>query len=125
MKTVGDGTRILNFIIDTLIIFTLSFFMYKAWTWYVVYWNYPYYGFSWFFFGFLFIYYLFFETLFSRTPGKWVSYSKVVSSNGTKPSFTMLLVRSLVRIVVIDMFFIPVLGKPLHDYLSKTRVVQV
>jgi hypothetical protein len=29
----------------------------------------------------------------------------------------------LVRITVLDMFFIPFLGVPLHDYLSKTTVV--
>ena len=124
MKTVGDGTRALNFFIDTMIVFGLAFFIFKAWNWYVVYWGYPYYNFGWFFFGILFIYYLFFESVFSRTPGKWFSYSKVVEPSGKKASFFRILVRSLTRVIIIDMFFIPFLGKPLHDFTSKTTVIE-
>ena len=124
MRTVGDGTRILNFLIDTLIIFALAYAAYRGWTWYVVYWRYPHYNFDWFFFGVLFIYYLFFEGLFGRTPGKWFSYSKVVGMDGSRPGFGWIFIRSFSRLILIDMFFIPVLGKPLHDYLSKTRVVE-
>jgi len=125
MKTVGDGTRALNFFIDTLIIFTLAYFSFHGWNWYVMYWGYKPHNFGWFFFGILFIYYTFFETIFSRTPGKWFSYSKVVNSAGQKPSFGWILVRSAVRLTIIDMFFIPFLTKPLHDHLSKTKVVEV
>jgi uncharacterized RDD family membrane protein YckC len=125
MRTVGDGTRALNFFIDTLIVFGLAFFTFKAWNWHVVYWGYPYYNFGWFFFGFVFVYYLFFESIFARTPGKWFSFSKVVDQTGKKPSFGWIFIRSLTRIIIIDMFFIPLLGMPLHDYTSKTKVVEV
>jgi uncharacterized RDD family membrane protein YckC len=125
MKTVGDGTRILNFLIDTLIIFTLAYFAFKGWSFYVQFWGYPQYNFNWFFFGMLFVYYLLFESLFARTPGKWFTYSKVVDKTGKKPSFAAIFIRSLVRLTIIDLFFIPFLGKPLHDYLSKTQLVEV
>lgn len=125
MRKVGDGTRALNFFIDTAIIFVLAYTGYKVWSWYVIYWHYPYYKFGWFFFGILFIYYCFFEGLFSRTPGKWFTFSRVINVHQRKPSFLQVIVRSLVRITIIDMFFIPFLGKPLHDYLSKTEVVEV
>jgi len=125
MKPVGDGTRALNFFIDTLVIFTLAFFCFRGWNWYVMYWAYKPYNFGWFFFGILFIYYTFFEGLFGRTPAKWFSYSKVVNLAGKKPSFGWILIRSLARLTIIDMFFIPFLNKPLHDHLSKTRVVEV
>ncbi len=124
MRTVGDGTRILNFLVDTLIIFTISYFSYKAWNWYVIYWGYKYYSFPWYFFGAMFVYYSFFEGIFARTPGKWISYSRVVNGAGKKPFLGWILVRSLVRLTIIDMFFIPFLGKPLHDYLSRTAVVE-
>jgi uncharacterized RDD family membrane protein YckC len=124
MRTVGDGTRILNFLVDTLIIFTIAYFSYKAWNWYVIYWGYKYYSFPWYFFGVMFVYYSLFEGIFARTPGKWLSYSKVVNASGRKPFFGWILVRSLVRLTIIDMFFIPFLGKPLHDHLSRTRVVE-
>jgi uncharacterized RDD family membrane protein YckC len=125
MNTVGIGTRILNFLIDTLIIFVITFIVFKIRNWYVLYYHVRYFNFGWFFLGVLFIYYAIFEMLFARTPGKWFSYTKVVDRNGNKPSITAILIRSFVRMILIDMFFIPFLDKPLHDYISKTEVVEV
>jgi uncharacterized RDD family membrane protein YckC len=124
MKPVGDGTRILNFLVDTLLVFGLAYSGYKVWTWYVLYWHYTFYSFGWFFAAALVLYYFFFETFFGRTPGKWVSVSRVVTATGNRPGFIAVLIRSLARLTVIDLFFIPFLGKPLHDYLSKTTVVE-
>ena len=124
MKIVGDGTRALNFFIDTLLVFLLAFICIRIWDWYVVYWGYTHYKFGWFFFSIQFIYYFFFETLFARTPGKWLSYSKLVNLEGKKPGIFWVFIRSITRIIFIDMFFIPLLGKPLHDYTSKTTVIQ-
>lgn len=125
MRTVGDGTRILNFLVDTLLVFVIAYYSSKGWNWYVRFWNYPYYNFGWFFFGAMFVYYTFFESIFGRTPGKWLSYSKVVNEKGQKPFIGWIIIRSLARITIIDLFFIPILGKPLHDYLSRTKVVEV
>ena len=125
MKTVGDGTRTLNFLIDTLIIFAIAYFCFKGWNWYVLYWHYKPYNFGWFFFGILFVYYMFFESIFLRTPGKWFTYTKVVDTSGRRPSFIAILIRSLTRLIIIDLFFIPFLGKPLHDYFSRTQLVEV
>lgn len=124
MKTVGDGTRVLNFLVDTAIIFALSYFAYKGWMWYVMYWGYTPYNFSLFFFGILFVYYFLFESIFTRTPGKWFSYTKVVNRKGARPSVGAIFIRSITRLIIIDLFFIPVLGKPLHDHFSKTELVQ-
>ena len=124
MKTVGDGTRALNFFIDNLIIFTLAFFSFRGWNWYVMYWGYKGYNFGWFFFGSVFVYYTFFEAIFARTPAKWFTSTKVVTTTGGKPSLGWIIIRSLVRITIVDLFFLPFLGKTLHDYLSKTQVVQ-
>jgi uncharacterized RDD family membrane protein YckC len=125
MRQVGDGTRVLNFFVDTLLIFLLAYGASKTWNWYVLYWGYPFYNFGWFFFGGMFVYYTFFEAIWKRTPGKWLSYSKVVNEQGKRASFGQVLIRSLVRLTIIDMFFIPVFGKPLHDKLSKTILVEV
>lgn len=124
MKPVGDGTRILNFLVDTLLVFTMAYYSFGGWNWYVRYWGYPPYRFGWFFFGILFAYYFLFESIFGRTPGKWLSQSKVVSNKGKRASVGLVFVRSLVRLTIIDLFFIPFLGKPLHDYLSRTQVVE-
>ncbi|MGI8951124.1 MAG: RDD family protein [Chitinophagaceae bacterium] len=125
MINVGIGTRVLNFIVDTLLIFLLSFAAFKGWQFYSYYWGIIYFPFYYFFWSIIFIYYLFFESIFKRTPGKWLSFSKVVSKNGGKPSFIQIVLRSLIRLTIIDCFFIPFLDETLHDYVSKTKVVEV
>jgi uncharacterized RDD family membrane protein YckC len=125
MQTVGIGTRVLNFLVDTIIIALISGACYHDWNLYVMFYGYPGFNFGWFFFGILFIYYTIFEAIFSRTPGKWISFCKVVDKQGKKPSFPKILLRSITRLIIIDMFFIPFLDKTLHDFFSNTEVVEV
>jgi uncharacterized RDD family membrane protein YckC len=125
MQTVGIGTRVLNFLVDTTLIGIISGLLYHGWNLYVMFYHYPSFNFWQFFFGIVFIYYTFFETIFARTPGKWVSYSKVVYKQGNRPSFPKILLRSITRLIIIDMFFIPFLDKTLHDYFSNTEVVEI
>ena len=125
MQTVGIGTRVLNFVVDMLIISLISMFCFHGWNVYAQLHYLHVYNYGWFFWGTILVYYLFFEMLFARTPGKWLSYTKVVTSKGKRPSAGIIILRTLSRLIVIDMFFIPFLDKTLHDYLSKTEVVQV
>jgi uncharacterized RDD family membrane protein YckC len=125
MKRVGIGTRVLNCLVDTVIIALIAYGIYRVDVFYAMYYKaffMPYY--LWFD-AILVVYYTFFEYIFKRTPGKWLSYTKVVTNNGGKPSFLQVFIRSLVRLTVIDCFFFPFLEKTLHDYLSKTEVVEV
>jgi uncharacterized RDD family membrane protein YckC len=131
MRSVGIGTRTLNFIVDTLIISILTFIAHHAWEFYAFYYQKYFLTSSSFnalllFFSIILVtYYLLFESIFSRTPGKWLSLSKVVNRKGTKPGFFQILIRSFARLIIIDCFFIPFLDKTLHDYLSKTEVVEI
>jgi uncharacterized RDD family membrane protein YckC len=124
MRNVGFGTRVLNFMIDTLIVFGIAYGVNAWWDFQVMYWHYIFISFYVFFFGLIFIYYTFFEAIFKRSPAKWLTISKVVNRQGGKPAFWQILIRSLIRVTIIDCFFIPFLDKPLHDYLSKTEVVE-
>jgi hypothetical protein len=129
MKKVGDGTRVLNFLVDTLLYWILAILLYKWWNFHVLYWGYMHLNFGWFFFGSLFIYYFIFESLFAKTPAKWLTGCRVVSGKSTldntiKSSVGQILVRSFARLILIDPFFIPFLGTTLHDYLSGTMVVE-
>ncbi|MDR0792964.1 MAG: RDD family protein [Chitinophagaceae bacterium] len=121
----GIGTRVLNFLTDTFIILLLSYYaVYKPWSFYVYYWHYTFIPFYLFFWGTLVAYYFLFESIFKRTPGKWLTGTCVVNNAGSKPSVFWILIRSIVRVIIIDCFFIPFLNdKTLHDYLSKTNVV--
>jgi len=125
MNQVGIGTRVINFLTDTAIISLIAFILNKVWVFYVVYWNYSYINPLWIFAAVLFIYYFIFESIWARTPGKWLSYTKVVDKKGLKPGFGKIFLRSIVRLTVIDCFFIPFLDKTLHDYVSSTEVVEV
>ena len=125
MKQVGVGTRVINFLIDTIAVFLISYGLYKWWTFYVIYWKYTYFQYYYFFYATLFVYYTLFELLTSRTPGKWLTMTKVRTISGGRPAFYQVLLRSLLRLTIIDPFFIPVFEKPLHDALSKTVVVEV
>jgi len=125
MNQVGIGTRVINFLTDTAIISLIAFILNKVWVFYVVYWNYSYINPLWIFAAVIFIYYFIFESIWARTPGKWLSYTKVVDKKGLKPNFGKIFLRSIVRLTVIYCFFIPFLNQTLHDFVSKTEVVEV
>ncbi len=125
MNRAGFGTRVINFVVDTLLIFGISYGINSWWDFQVMYWHHTFIPFYVFFWSTVFIYYTFFELIFKRSPAKWLSFSKVVNMQGGRPAFWQILVRSLIRLTIIDCFFIPFLDKPLHDYLSRTEVVSV
>jgi uncharacterized RDD family membrane protein YckC len=125
MKEVGVGTRVLNFLIDTLLIWLISYLLFKWYNFYVYYYGYQSYQFYLFFYATLIIYYLVFELLFSRTPAKFISLTKVRHINGGRAAWYQIVFRTLLRLTLIDPFFIPFIGRTLHDAASKTRVVEV
>ena len=124
MKEVGVGTRVINFLVDTILIFLLAFSLYKWWSFYVFYWKYKYFPFYMFFWLTIFVYYTIFELIWARTPGKWLSISKVSNTSGGRAKWYQILLRSMIRLTVIDCFFIPFSDRPLHDTVSKTRVAE-
>ncbi len=124
MNKVGIGSRVLNFLLDTFLFFWLAYIAYKIWYFYAFYYGIKYLPFYDFFYMMWFLYYVVCEGLFARTPGKKFTYTKVVNKSGGRPAFWQILVRSIVRLTIIDCFFIPFLDKPLHDALSKTEVVE-
>lgn len=125
MNKVGLGSRVINFLVDTAIIFIITYIVNSIWVFYALYYHVFYLQFSYIFLLVQFVYYFFFELIFSRTPGKWLSYSRVVNKTGGRPSFLQILLRSLTRLLPIDCFFIPFVENTLHDYISKTEVVEV
>ena len=125
MNEPGIGTRVVNFLVDTSIICLISYGLFKWYGFYVEYWGYYPYQYYFFFYATLFFYYTILELLFSRTPGKWVTATIVKNKDGKRAAWYQILFRSLLRLTIIDPFFIPFLDRPLHDALSNTRVVEV
>jgi uncharacterized RDD family membrane protein YckC len=77
-----------------------------------------------FFTLFLFmLYYLFFEITFQRTPAKYITRTRVVMQDGSKPDAATIVKRTLARFVPFE----PVSGSKglwWHDNWTKTRVVK-
>jgi len=124
MRKVGDGTRALNFFIDTVTLMVIAMLLFRWYNWYVMYWRYTPLNFGWFFFGTAMVYYTLLEGIFAKTPGKWFTRSRVVTLSGKRPNLAVILWRSLLRLTIIDLFFGPFLNGPLHDYASKTMVIE-
>lgn len=123
LRSVGDGTRILNFLVDLLLVFLLAMLAYRTWNWYVFYWKYTHILFGWFLVGIAFLYYFLWEGLVGKTPGKYLTGTRVVNAQGGRPGFWALLARTLLRLSLVDAFLQPFVGMPLHDWASGTRVV--
>ncbi|MEI2709796.1 MAG: RDD family protein [Chitinophagaceae bacterium] len=124
LKYTGVGTRVINFMIDIILVSILAYIGFRVYNWYVLYYRIPFLNFWWFFAAANFVFYTILESIFSKTPGKWMSQTRVVNRKGFKASFGSIVLRSLIRLTVIDAFFIPFLDKPLHDYLSNTELIQ-
>lgn len=71
-------------------------------------------------------YYFTFELLTQRTPGKYLTGTKVITNRGEKPSATVMMKRTLARLIPIDpLSFDNTLSGCLHDSLSGTMVVNM
>jgi uncharacterized RDD family membrane protein YckC len=72
-----------------------------------------------------FLYYFIFEVSFLKTPAKFLTNSKVFDlKTNFKPTITQIFIRTIVRIIPIDGFFVFFKNKLcLHDILSRTAVI--
>jgi uncharacterized RDD family membrane protein YckC len=72
-------------------------------------------------------YFVLTEALFQRTLAKFITGTRVVTADGTQPSFGQIVGRSFARMIPFEAFSF--LGSPnpvgWHDSLSGTRVVEV
>ncbi len=123
------GVRFLNNVLDTIGFFILCFIfgliigIFSGLTGFDV--NY---GSIWFriiIYAILPLYYLFFESIWQSTPGKWITKTKVVRIDGTKPGFLQILGRTISRFIPFDNFSFLFNNTPRgwHDRISKTLVV--
>ncbi len=121
--TIGDGTRILHFLVDTLLIAVIAYLVYGWWNFHVMYWNYTPYQYGVFFFATMWLYAFLFELIFLRTPAKWLTGTKVVSENGGRPNIFQFFIRATLRSTIVSMFGLAWNGQPLHDTFSKTKLI--
>lgn len=128
------GQRALNFIIDIILISQISFFCYSRIA------NVPLDveklyedpNLQIMIYVCIVIYYFVCELFLGRTLGKFFTKTTVVNLYGDKPQIKEILIRTLCRLIPLYYLsaFLPyILGKyfqaPIHDMLSKTRVVDI
>jgi len=74
----------------------------------------------------LLFYYFIFETTTQRSPAKFITGTKVIMADGTKPSAGTILKRTFCRMIPFNgLSFLGELGKGWHDRFSDTYVVNV
>jgi uncharacterized RDD family membrane protein YckC len=72
----------------------------------------------------LFGYYFLFEYFWGKTPGKFLTRTKVVDMNGEWPGGKRLLIRTLCRFIPFDNFSFLLFAAGWHDSISGTMVVR-
>lgn len=70
-------------------------------------------------------YYALFEGTLGRTPGKFITGTRVVTYDGGTPTFGKILGRSFARLVPFEPFSFLTSSNGWHDRWSRTRVVRV
>ena len=121
--TIGEGTRIMHFFLDTIFIFILSYLIYGWYNFYVMYWHYTPFRFGYFFFATTWVYTFILELFFCQTIAKMLTKTKVIATNGKRPNIVQFLIRATLRTSLITMFGMAWNDQPFHDTLSKTALV--
>jgi len=75
-------------------------------------------------FATFFGYYYIMEASFQKTVAKFITKTKVVTNNGSKPSKSDILIRTLCRLIPFDRVSFLFTRNGIHDRLSGTRVVK-
>lgn len=125
-NVVGSFSRFLNFIIDMVVwlilAFILSFivdlFVQTSDQVLLQFFVYI------FIFGTFIAYYAIMEIRFQKTVGKFITKTKVVKLDGSRPETSDIIGRTLCRFIPFDRISFLFTKNGIHDYLSKTRVVK-
>jgi uncharacterized RDD family membrane protein YckC len=120
-KKVNSVTRFLNFIIDTIVWFIIVAILTNALNakdpmqmavGYFI------------FFASYIGYYAFMETKYQKTIGKFITKTKVVNKNGTKPEGGDILRRTFCRLIPFDRISFLFTSNGFHDRLSDTTLIK-
>ncbi|ULQ51768.1 RDD family protein [Flavihumibacter fluvii] len=126
MKSVDKGTRIGNWMVDTIVLVVVTTIIT-----YIIAFYYPQIleednnALGLLISAIVFFYYFIFESVSGKTIGKILSHTIVVDKNGEPPKKVKLLVRSFIRLTPIYGLSLLFGHQGIHDMLSSTTVVKV
>ena len=69
-------------------------------------------------------YYIFMEIKFQKTVGKFITKTKVVKTDGSKPENADIIIRTLCRLIPFDRLSFLFVKNGIHDFLSTTKVIK-
>jgi uncharacterized RDD family membrane protein YckC len=124
LRIADKSTRLYHYVVDIVVISIIIFF---AFFFIVMGFN-PEGNFIYYAVCFLgyFGYYFLFEWKTGRTLGKFLTNTKVTNLHGKPPTFSQILIRTALRLPVIDgISFLFGSDIGIHDRLSDTRVVRI
>jgi uncharacterized RDD family membrane protein YckC len=117
----GKGLRLIDFLIDSVIFFILLILLVFAFKDIIAIEN-----IKWISGVLYFLYYFLFEYFSGQTIAKMITKSKVVSSTDRyNYYFIRIFIRSLTRLIPLDIISYIFVGRGLHDWISKTSVIKV
>jgi uncharacterized RDD family membrane protein YckC len=118
---VSSSTRFINFIIDTIVWFIIVAILTNP-----INTKSPIQMlFGYFLFFACYIgYYVFMETKYQKTIGKFITKTKVVNKNGTKPKVGDVLRRTFCRLIPFDRISFLFTATGFHDRLSDTTIIK-
>lgn len=116
----SGNTRFFNFCVDVFIYFLLFKLSAKACVAAGILLN-----LKWFAIALYVAYYFVFEYFFYKTPAKWLTKTKVVLLKPTSQKAVYILIRSLVRLLPIDLFSYLFTKNGLHDRWSFTQTITI
>jgi uncharacterized RDD family membrane protein YckC len=120
-KKVSSFTRFLNFIIDGIVWFIIvAILTVQLSAKDAIQMLFGYFIFFASFIG----YYAFMETKYQKTIGKFITKTKVVTKNGTKPNAGDILRRTFCRLIPFDRVSYLFTSNGFHDRLSETTVIK-
>ena len=125
-NVVGSGIRFVNFLIDFIIwlilamivIFIIGLVVQPTDESFISLLGYI------LIFGTFIAYYAIMEIKFQKTVGKFVTKTKVVKMDGTKPKTSDIITRTFCRLIPFDRISFLFVRNGIHDFLSKTKVVK-
>jgi uncharacterized RDD family membrane protein YckC len=125
-KVVSSGIRFSNFFIDsiawmilgTIVFFVFGFFVESINDGILTLLSY------FLIFATFISYYAFMEIKFQKTIGKFITNTKVVKLDGTKPENSDIMMRTFCRLIPFDRISFLFVKNGIHDFLSKTTVIK-
>ena len=125
-SVVGSGTRFANFLIDFIVWMILTFIISFILELFVGTTGKELIN----IFGYILIFATFFayhaimEIKFQKTVGKFITKTKVVKMDGTKPENSDIIMRTFCRFIPFDRVSFLFMKNGIHDFLSKTKVIK-